>query len=80
MEEESSKTNNPESATQEISVRILSVTELVVEVVLMVTLSISPVVTTSSVFYSVEAAQSPEWLWVRDSVQSASAATDCLKI
>lgn len=43
----------------------------------MIMLSIFPVVTASSVFHSAEAAQYPDWLWVRDSVQSANAATDC---
>ena len=40
-------------------------------------LSIHPVVTASLVSHSAEAAQYPNWLWVKDSVQSANAATDC---
>ena len=42
-------------------------------------LSISTVVTVSSEPHSAEAATSPDWLWERDSVQSASPATDCWK-
>lgn len=43
-------------------------------------IDISLVVTVSSVSRSAEAAQCPDWLWERDNVQSASAATDCREI
>lgn len=66
-----------QSATQQRSAGTVSVTVLVVEVVLTVLLLISPVVTLSSVSHSAKAAQSADWSWMRDSEQSANAATDC---
>lgn len=53
---------------------------VLVETVLIVILSIPLVVTTGSVSHSAETAQCPDLLWVRDSVQSANASTDCCKI
>lgn len=80
VQEERSKISKANQPKKQRSVGILSVMVVAVGVVLMVTLSICLVVTASLVSHSAKVAQCPDWLWVRDSVQLANAATDCRAI